>query len=105
MMMLDTKKIIVALLLLTTSSHAQPPTDCIPQNQLERIREIMLDGIDMAFKEHIAHLLSVLIKDPKDQPDRAIAGLRPAIKAYVNGRIAVVNWNPATCEERNDGRN
>lgn len=71
---------------------------CMPDERMrERVRTIMLDGIDTGLKEQITHLFEVWMKDAKDQPNRATVGARNAIQAYIGAYRDAIDWDPAIC--------
>lgn len=79
-------------------ARSQPPPTCMPSEEdRERVRAIMMDAIDAAFKDQIMHLFEVWMKDSKDQPTRAVTGARNATRAYVGSRKSVSDWSPPIC--------
>lgn len=71
---------------------------CVNTDERERIRALLYESIDEGLKEYTLQLFGIMIKDPVDQPRRAIAGMKPAVVAYAKGRRAIANWNPPICE-------
>lgn len=71
---------------------------CVNTDERERIRALLYESIDQGLKEHTIQLFSIMIKDPVNQPQRAIAGIKPAVILYAKGRRAIANWNPPICE-------
>jgi hypothetical protein len=45
----------------------------------------------------VMRLYEVWTSDPRDQPGRAATGTRNAIRAYVNSRRFMEQWNPPAC--------
>lgn len=89
--------IFVAWLTIIGSANAQ---QCVPSvEDRERLRTLMLEAVDAAFKEQIMHLFEVWMKDDKDQPNRATTGARNATRAYFNARYSALKWNPPICKE------
>jgi hypothetical protein len=72
---------------------------CVTIDEREHIREIILDALDKGLKKHTENLFNVMLKDPRGQPQRAIAGLRPGVVAFASARKALVQWHPPICEE------
>jgi hypothetical protein len=94
------KTVGIALLLLLVSADASAQKlNCVPADQIEHIRQILLAGIESALKNQVEHLFDVMVKDPKDQPGRAIAGIRPVVKAYIKAHAAAINWKPMPCTD------
>jgi hypothetical protein len=88
---------IIALLVSADVRSQTYPNNCVPSEEISRLREIMLEATDQALKDHIVRLFDVWMKDPSDQPERAIAGARPAVTAHVNARAAIMKWKPPQC--------
>jgi len=95
---------LIVICAVLAASNTVRAADCVPSGDLERVRTILLDAIDEGLKEQTVHLFQGWLKDPTDQPKRAIAGMRPAIIAYVNARAAALQWNPLLCKEPRDAR-
>jgi hypothetical protein len=94
---------IIAVLCLLVSINVRSqtyPDNCLPSEEMSRLREIMLGAVDQALKEHIVRLFDVWMKDPSDQPARAVAGARPALTAHANARAAIMQWKPQACEDK-----
>jgi len=93
--------VMVLAFVAVTGVPAQPPPEpaeaCVHEEVRERVRGIMLDGIDLALKNHTVRVFDVWMKDPTDQPRRARVGMRSGILAYDGSRAAILNWNPPTC--------
>ena len=94
--------ILALIMLIALAADAPRPEEmiCLTTDERERVRALLLDSIDTGLKEHTVNLFGNMIKDPTDQPHRAIAGMRPAVIAYVTGRAAIQNWNPPICERK-----
>ena len=76
-------------------------TACVTdEGSRERLRAMMFEGIDDAFKSQIGHLYLTMIKDTQDQPQRAAVGVNNAIAAFTIARIAILGWEPPICEQR-----
>jgi len=70
---------------------------CMDAETREDLRNAMRAGVDQAMKTHTAQMFNVWMKDPTEQPDRAIAGQRNAVRAYVGSRKIANDWNPPNC--------
>lgn len=80
------------------SSPAQPPVpSCVSDEDRVHIRAQVLAAVDDAFRDNIKHLFVGWIKDPRDQPTRASAGLQSSIVAYQRARVDALKWNPTSC--------
>jgi hypothetical protein len=101
MMVRNTALIALAALALVADAQSQPyDNNCVPNEEISRLRDLMLAATDQALKDHTVRLFDVWMKDPTDQPRRMIAGMRPAISAHVNARAALAKWKPPACEEK-----
>lgn len=79
-------------------SIAQPATPvCVTDEDRVHIRAQVLGAVDEAFKDNIKHLFTGWLKDPRDQPGRASAGLQNSIVAYQRARADALKWTPAPC--------
>jgi hypothetical protein len=83
------------LAILDNPSEAQTP--CMDETERERIREIVLRGIDKGLEEQITHLFEVWIKDPGEQPKRAMVGTANAWNAHFRARKQAIAWDPPVC--------
>lgn len=73
------------------------PETCMAEEIQEEIRAIMLKAVDDALRQHTIHVFDVWLKDPGDQPKRAIEGMRIGISAYLRTRAAIDRWDPPNC--------
>ena len=95
--------VLLVLMLLHSTAAAQqvlviPPQQCMDAESRDRIRAIILDGIDQALKQHAVRMYDNWIKDPADQPARARRGLRNAVSAYLGARTDMQKWSPEACK-------
>ena len=80
------------------SAVAQPAVPvCVTDEDRVHIRAQVLEAVDSAFKDHMKVLFFGWIKDPRDQPNRASAGLQAAIVAYQRARADALKWAPTAC--------
>ena len=89
-----------ALLLMSLlADDAQPqPISCIDPAMKDKVRAVLLDGLDDALKSRMEHLFEIWMREPDNQqPSRAAVGIRQAIRAYVNSRTFMLQWNPPAC--------
>jgi hypothetical protein len=90
--------VVVALILIALlDAESKVQVDCMDPTERERIRDIVLRGIDDGLKEQIQHLFEIWMKDISDQPRRAMVGTNNAVNAHVRARKQAVEWNPPTC--------
>jgi hypothetical protein len=80
---------------------AQPEpatTQCMDTETRQRVRGIVLEGVDQGLRDHIKGLFNVWATDPKhDQPKRAITGMNNGLAAYFHARAAALKWAPPEC--------
>ena len=80
------------------SIAAQPLTPvCVTDEDRVHIRAQVLAAVDDAFRDNMKHLFTGWIKDPRDQPGRASAGLQNSIVVYQRARADALKWAPASC--------
>jgi hypothetical protein len=92
--------VITALLLVIAgvrSAAITPPPLCMTSNERDRIRAIMIDGLDAALKTHTMQMFDIWMKDPSDQPRRAVVGMTDGISAHVRARANALKWDPPPC--------
>jgi hypothetical protein len=70
---------------------------CLDADVREMVRSIMLAALDEGLKKHTVQMYDVWMRDDRDQPTRAITGMRSTIAAYARARNAAVNWSPPRC--------
>jgi hypothetical protein len=81
-----------------SQSDAQPLKPvCVTDEDRVLIRRQVLSAVDDALHDHMKALFIGWIKDPRDQPARASAGIQAAIVAYQRARADALKWNPASC--------
>jgi hypothetical protein len=84
---------------LRSSAAPLEQSACMDDDTRERVRGILLDGIDAALKAQAQHIFTTWMKDPTDQPRRATIGMRNGVNAYVGSRAAAKKWTPPHCRE------
>jgi hypothetical protein len=81
-----------------SQSIAQPARPaCVTDEDRVQIRRQVLSAVDDALHDHMKALFLGWIKDPRDQPNRASAGLQAAIVAYQRARADALKWSPSSC--------
>jgi hypothetical protein len=81
-----------------SQSTAQPlKPACVTDEDRVQIRRLLLVAIDDALHDHMKALFIGWIKDPRDQPARASAGIQAAIVAYQRARADALKWSPPNC--------
>ena len=70
---------------------------CVTDEDRVHIRAQVLLAVDEAFRDNMKHLFIGWVKDPRDQPNRASAGLQASIVAYQRARADALKWAPPNC--------
>lgn len=78
------------------SAQTQPEL-CMDDATKDGIRSVMLESLDHALQLHIENAFAVWMKDPTGQPARAKVGVERGVRAYINARKGVMEWNPPPC--------
>jgi len=73
------------------------PGFCIDELTRERVRDIMLAGLDESLKDQVKSLMSVWLRDERGQPGRASVGWHNAARAFDHARKSALEWSPPTC--------
>ena len=90
--------ILLAYVLITLTKDApSAPAMCVDEKTREEIRALTLDAIDTGFKAQVTHLFEIWLRDPAEQPKRAVVGMQSAISAYLRARQNAVIWDPPRC--------
>ena len=80
-----------------TAAQSQPLLVCFTQQQRDHILEMAQRAIDEGFKNKVTDLFEVWVRDPADQPRRAISGMQTNLSAYHRARNAIRIWDPPIC--------
>jgi hypothetical protein len=88
---------LIMLALLDVDAQSKVQVDCMDPTERERVRDIVLTGIDNGLKEQIQHLFETWMKDISDQPRRAMVGTNNAVNAHVRARKQAITWDPPSC--------
>ena len=79
------------------ASAESRPELCMDNETRERVRKLMLEALDEAFKEKIKDLYDVWLRDATGQPARAAKGAEAALRAYQHARNSAMQFNPPEC--------
>ena len=103
-MKLSTTLLISALALLAfgiyravTAAQSQPAVQCFFATEKDRLIELSHLAIDDAFKHHVEALFDVWVRDPAEQPKRAMSGMAINLSAYHRARANIRQWEPVIC--------
>jgi hypothetical protein len=85
------------------AQREQSPTveapECADKETVDRIRELTLQGLDMALRQRTEALFEVWMKDDAGQPERARRGIGQGIRAYLHGREQALAWSMPVCKK------
>jgi hypothetical protein len=70
---------------------------CVTDEDRVHIRAQVLEAVDEAFRDNMKHLFTGWLKDNRDQPNRASAGLQNSIVIYQRARVDALKWAPEKC--------
>ena len=70
---------------------------CVTDEDRVHIRAQVLAAVDEAFRDNMKHLFTSWLKDARDQPQRASAGLQNSIVVYQRARADALKWAPSSC--------
>ena len=88
---------VVGALVYERSTEAQPAVPaCVTDEDRVHIRAQVLTAVDEAFRDNMKHLFTSWLKDQRDQPNRASAGLQNSIVIYQRARADALKWSPAS---------
>ena len=89
---------LIMLALLDREASSRVQVDCMDSTERERVREIVVRGIDEGLEKAITNLFDVWQKDPESaQPKRAMVGTNNAVNAHVRARKQALAWDPPVC--------
>jgi hypothetical protein len=91
---------LIVVQLMMVEAAPTPPEQCMDDEQRERVRGIILEGIEEALKNQVKHVFEMWMRDSEEQPKRAITGMHIGINAYVRSRASALKWSPPKCEEK-----
>ena len=94
-----TGALIAILLLFSTAASAQVKVDCADEETREKIRGLILTGIDHALIAQVVKLFDVWMREIENPPRRAITGADAAVNAYLRARARALKWNPPLCNQ------
>lgn len=75
---------------------AESSQPCMDIATRDHIRQLMMEGLDQAFRAHLGGLFDVWMKDRDVLPTRAQKGMQAGVSAYTRSRKSAVTWQP-TC--------
>jgi hypothetical protein len=90
--------VVIVSAMTSTTAAAAPPKSCVQdQQQEDHIRAMMAESLDVAFRDHVAHLFDIWVKSQAEMPERAVTGANIGVNAYVRAQRALSNWKPQRC--------
>jgi len=81
-----------------TAAHSQPVVQCWLPQEKDTLINLAHQGIDEAYKEKVKSLYEIWVRDPADQPKRAVSGMAINLSAYHRARANIRAWDPVICQ-------
>jgi len=92
---------LIVLALCDREASSKIPYDCVDPTERERVRDLVLQGVDDGLRQAMRHLFDVWQKDPNtEQPRRAQVGTTNAVNAHNRARKLALAWDPPSCPEK-----
>jgi hypothetical protein len=88
---------VVGLLIEKAESSPMQQQPCMDATERERVRDLVLAGIDRGLQNQIQQLFEIWMRDASAQPQRAMVGTLNAFSAHVRARRQAVAWDPPQC--------
>jgi hypothetical protein len=89
------------LIIAERNASSKVQVDCMDPTEREKVRDIVLNGIDQGLEKSIVHLFDIWTKDMSDQPRRAMVGTNNAVNAHARARKQALAWDPPACQKEN----
>ena len=89
--------LLTGMIAVAVRSEPIPAEPCMDAESRERVRNLVVESIDAGLKNHVVKVFDIWMKDPSDQPRRAIVGMHEGISAYVRSRANALKWAPPLC--------
>jgi hypothetical protein len=80
-----------------TAAQSQPTMPCFLVQEKDRLIELSHEAIDKAFAEQVKGLFGIWVRDPSEQPKRAMSGMAINLSAYHRARANIRLWEPVVC--------
>jgi hypothetical protein len=80
-----------------TAAQSQPVVPCVLVQEKDRLIQLAHEAIDEAYKDQVKSLFGVWVRDPADQPRRAVSGMQVNLSAYHRARANIRAWEPVIC--------
>jgi hypothetical protein len=93
--------ILTAVVIVITAAlvaQTQPAVQCFYPQEKDRVIELAHTAVDEAFQEKVRSLFDVWVRDPVEQPRRAMSGMATNISAYHRARANIRQWEPVICQ-------
>jgi hypothetical protein len=89
--------VLIGLVAVAVRSETTDQDPCMDAESRERVRGLVLESIDAGLRNQVIKVFDVWMKDPSDQPRRALVGMHEGISAYVRSRANALKWAPPLC--------
>lgn len=96
-MMLSLCVLVFSIYRAATAAHSQPVVQCFLVQEKDRLIVLAHEAIDEAYKDQVKGLFGIWVRDPADQPKRAMSGMAINLSAYHRARANIRQWEPVIC--------
>jgi hypothetical protein len=73
--------------------------DCSDNEEVkDRMRSLVLEGLDQALRDHVTNLFRIWMSNPAD-PTKAGTGVRNGARAYIHARHQISEWDVPPCKK------
>jgi len=88
----------IILVVTVSQTQTQSAVQCFYPQEKDRVIELAHQAVDLAFQDKVRSLFDVWVRDPVEQPKRAMSGMATNISAYHRARANVRQWEPVICQ-------
>jgi len=81
-----------------TAAQGQAAMPCFFPQEKDRLIQLAHEAVDEAYKDQVKSLFGIWVRDPADQPRRAVSGMQINISAYARARANIRQWEPVICQ-------
>jgi len=80
------------------TAHGQVAVQCFWPQEKDRLIQLAHEAVDEAYKDQVKGLFGVWVRDPAEQPKRAVSGMQINLSAYHRARANIRQWEPVICQ-------
>ena len=79
-------------------AQSQSVVPCFEVAERDRVIALSDQAIEAAYMEQVKALFAIWVRDPGDQPRRAMTGMSTNLSAYHRARANIRQWTPEICK-------